>query len=106
MAHGQCCAGCRRAQERPLWGELPGPYLVQTCLVQFCLLLELGGSLQRGWALPKAQNCTELSVTVGTEPTWWVQELWLGIEWDSQAWGYPLAVPKGWEEALLLASLL
>lgn len=28
---------------------------------------EAGASLQRGWALPRAQICTGLSVTVGTE---------------------------------------
>lgn len=60
---------CGESSQAPTWSP---------CLVQFCLLLELGDSLQRGWALPKAQNCTGLSVTVGTEPAWWVQELWLG----------------------------
>jgi len=84
------------------WGKRSQAPTWSPCLVQLCLVLKLGGSLQRGWALPKAQSCTGFSVTVGTEQAWWVQEPWLGTEWDTQAWGYPLAVPKGWGEALLL----
>lgn len=44
--------------------------------------------------MQNAQICTVLSMIVGIEQSWWVQELWLGTGWCTQAWVCPLAAPR------------
>lgn len=103
--HAPCWRAEGEPTREPLGEEFPSSYPL---LLSPDLPLAEVGLPAEVWAVPRAQICTGLSMTVGTEQSWRAQELWLGTY--TQPWVCPLSSPlplphpcgemKTWSECL------